>query len=391
MEITKHRADGAHRACTPEQTLERMRPHFHAAGITRLAEITGLDRIGICVAQCIRPDAIVLAVDSGKGATPAAAKCSAMMEGFERHVGETSHVPHFTATASSLGQSAETRLPLLNGAAFNPNIPIRWGVAQGIKSGAAKHLPLAAIHLTARGPADEPLAASMFSCTSNGLSAGNTYAEAICGGLYEVIERDQVAIGMENPKPVPRVDLDTITDSTLSGIVRRLRQADLMPVLFDCTSDIGVPTYTAYIYDTEERGVGFYRGYAAHLDPAVAQCRALCEAIQGRLVYIAGSRDDILHERYQATKDSDTAHNLGRLLAVKDVVSSRAHPDRSGDTFEEDIDTLLSLLAAAGIPEPLVHEFTHDYPCAVVRVIIPTLEGYYNRHIARGSRARRNG
>jgi hypothetical protein len=26
-----------------------------------------------------------------------------------------------------------------------------------------------------------------------------------------------------------------------------------------------------------------------------------------------------------------------------------------------------------------------------VRVIIPTLEGYYNRHIARGSRARRNG
>ncbi len=60
--------EGAHRACTPEQTLERMRPYFHTAGITRLAEITGLDRIGICVAQCIRPDAIVLAVEDNANA-----------------------------------------------------------------------------------------------------------------------------------------------------------------------------------------------------------------------------------------------------------------------------------------------------------------------------------
>lgn len=390
MEVTKHRADGAHRACTPEQTLERMRPHFSAAGITRIADITGLDRIGIAVAQCIRPDAIVLSVDSGKGATPTAARCSAMMEGFERHVAETSPVAISVATALQLGDTAEPRFPLFAGATFRPDYQVEWTTARGIRSGVEKWVPLDAVRLIPRLPVGRPLVHSMYSCTSNGLSSGNTYAEAIAGGLYEVVERDQVSIALENPTPAPRVDLDTIYDPTLTGVVRRIRDANLMPVIFDCTSDIGVPTYIAYIYDLEERGVGFYRGYAAHLDPAVAQCRALCEAVQGRLVYIAGSRDDILHERYEATKHADNSSSLARLMAVKDTVSSTAHADRSCDTFEGDIETILSLLESAGIPEPLIYEFDHNYPCSVLRVLIPTLEGYHNQHIARGIRSRRN-
>ena len=135
-----------------------------------------------------------------------------------------------------------------------------------------------------------------------------------------------------------------------------------------------MPTYICYLLDIES-GQGMHRGYAAHLDPAVAMSRALTETVQARAVWIAGSRDDLTHERYTEVKSLDTAAALTAFYRHA-TISANAHADRSTDTFEEDIVTLCSLLQAAGIPEPLVYEFTHDYPCSVVRVIVPTLEGY---------------
>jgi ribosomal protein S12 methylthiotransferase accessory factor YcaO len=47
----------AARACTPEETLERVRPLLPALGITRIANVTGLDMVGIPVAAACRPNA----------------------------------------------------------------------------------------------------------------------------------------------------------------------------------------------------------------------------------------------------------------------------------------------------------------------------------------------
>jgi ribosomal protein S12 methylthiotransferase accessory factor len=102
MDALKIRLEGAQRACTPKETISRMMPHFHVAGITRVSEITGLDRVGIPVAQCIRPSAQYLSVDSGKGATAEAAICSAIMEGFERHVGENFNPEFISGTCSKV-------------------------------------------------------------------------------------------------------------------------------------------------------------------------------------------------------------------------------------------------------------------------------------------------
>ena len=41
------------RSCTPEETLERIEKFVPDAGITRVADITDLDRIGIPVYSCI--------------------------------------------------------------------------------------------------------------------------------------------------------------------------------------------------------------------------------------------------------------------------------------------------------------------------------------------------
>ena len=82
--------DDTHRAMPPEETLMRVEAKMPAAGITRVADITNLDRIGIPVFSSIRPmaDRGAISVYNGKGATPTEARVSAMMEGLERYSAE---------------------------------------------------------------------------------------------------------------------------------------------------------------------------------------------------------------------------------------------------------------------------------------------------------------
>ena len=81
------------RTISPEETLQKVESLLPVAGITRVADITSLDRIGIPVYSSIRPMAKdgAISVYNGKGATPVEAKVSAMMEGIERCSAEPSH------------------------------------------------------------------------------------------------------------------------------------------------------------------------------------------------------------------------------------------------------------------------------------------------------------
>src|SRR4051812_28921774 len=58
---------GTHRAVPPAETVARLPPHLSRLGITRVADITGLDRIGIPVFQGIRPLSRAIVVSQGKG------------------------------------------------------------------------------------------------------------------------------------------------------------------------------------------------------------------------------------------------------------------------------------------------------------------------------------
>lgn len=53
------------------------------SGITRVADLTRLDYIGLPVYTAIRPNSQTLTASQGKGANPLLAKLSAVMEGIE--------------------------------------------------------------------------------------------------------------------------------------------------------------------------------------------------------------------------------------------------------------------------------------------------------------------
>ena len=82
--------EGTHRVIAPEKTIENNEDKLITAGITRIADITDLDRIGLPVFTAIRPTAEdgAISIYGGKGITKDHAKASAMMEGFERYSAE---------------------------------------------------------------------------------------------------------------------------------------------------------------------------------------------------------------------------------------------------------------------------------------------------------------
>ena len=71
-------------------------------GITRLANVTGLDRIGIPVVQAVRPNSRSLSVSQGKGVDMDSAKASAMMEAFELWHAERIELPCLCASYQAI-------------------------------------------------------------------------------------------------------------------------------------------------------------------------------------------------------------------------------------------------------------------------------------------------
>jgi YcaO-like protein with predicted kinase domain len=79
---------GTHRLIPPAETLARLKPLLPQMGITRLANVTGLDTIGIPVVMSVRPCSRSLSVSQGKGLDLDSAKASAAMESIEGYHAE---------------------------------------------------------------------------------------------------------------------------------------------------------------------------------------------------------------------------------------------------------------------------------------------------------------
>ncbi len=78
-------------------------------GITRVANVTGLDRIGIPVVMVCRPNARSLAVSQGKGIDIDAATVSGLMESVELYHAEHIECPLKLGSMAELSYSHQVR------------------------------------------------------------------------------------------------------------------------------------------------------------------------------------------------------------------------------------------------------------------------------------------
>lgn len=392
---------GTERSVLPETTLERIRPHTQRIGITRVADITGLDRIGLPVMAVHRPNSRSIGVAQGKGVSAVAAKASGLMEAIESHHAERIHLP--LLLGSEVEMSARhpvldvQGLPRLAVSRYHERLPLLWVAGRDFVSDRQMLVPYEVVHLDFRLPL--PTGSGAFMMSSNGLASGNHLSEATSHAICELVERDANTLFQCAPEPVRaalRVDLGTIDDPQCMEVLQRITHAELELVLWETTSDIGLASFLCAVYDADAHNVwpmAPIAGSGCHPRRHIALLRALTEAAQGRLTEISGARDDLSGLMRYSPGHARSASAWMRAEAQQ-TVARRSYldaPDRDFESFEEDLQWELECLRRAGIDSIVVVNLTKpEFEIPVVRVVIPYLEGMSEvEGYVPGSRAQR--
>lgn len=367
---------GTFRSRDAAATLAWIRPLMPRLGITRLANVTGLDRIGIPVWMCVRPNGRSLSVSQGKGVTSELAQASAIMESIEAHHAERLPPPKLVASYRSVRRRQDVLSPHdlepgLRWLLYDDSRPIGWMSGRDLATGEPVLVPRARLSLDWSRPQPE---AGLFLASSNGLASGNDRPEALCHALFELIERDAEWRWRQLPddaQDATLLDLDTVDAPMLRGLLDQFREAGIEVAAWDMTSRVGIPTYSCTITDAEGAGGNdAYAGSGSHLSKEIALARALTEAAQSRLTYIAGSRDDAFPEQYGVQPRRE--HGDG---ATRGGVDFRSRgPTTLGRTFDEDLQSTLHLLRASGFPRVVWVDHTRpEFGVPVVSVLVPGL------------------
>ncbi|MCW6506779.1 YcaO-like family protein [Lichenifustis flavocetrariae] len=373
---------GTHRACSPNDTLARLKPLLPAFGITRVANLTGLDRVGLPVVAVFRPNARSSAVFHGKGIDLAAAKASGIMEAIETWHAENAVLPLMFGSTVDLRARfhlVDTEgLPRRTDLALSAHAPLLWAEGTDWMSEAATWVPFDLVH--ANFTVDGPFTTDVFSTDTNGLASGNTFWEAVSHGLCEIIERDATALwraSAADRQKAMRVDLAAVTDSLCLEVLDRFAQAGLDVAVWNMTTDVGVPAFQCLIKDASDRSGHIGSGAGCHSNRHVALLRALTEAAQVRMTYIAGSREDLNPDDYASATIRHRHQSVARMMEAGPGQRSIAgEADEIFETFEAEVRWLLDRLRGAGLREVVVVDLSRpDFDLSVVRVIVPFLEG----------------
>ena len=375
---------GTHRVIAPDETIENNKDKLKTAGITRIADITDLDRIGIPVYTAIRPTSQYggVSVYGGKGISKDHAKASAMMEGFER----------YSAERQDSDETVISSLNDINNEYIDPkslNLPknlekedisqkvIEWSIAHDLITDKDYYVPTNAVF---HPYINKDNAESLFKSNTNGLASGNILEEAILHGIFEVIERDAWSIFELTHKNYAQIDLESIESETITHAIGRFESEGIKIKLMDFTADIKVPTIAASADDTVTKDAGLLTlGIGTHLDPEVAILRALTEVAQSRATQINGAREDTVRADFAREAGYERMKRINKFYFKEEEEKIRLSDieNKSTSSITKDIEIVKDELKANEIEHVLYVDLTRpELDVNVVRVIIPTMELY---------------
>jgi ribosomal protein S12 methylthiotransferase accessory factor len=384
-------------------------------GVTRLADITGLDRVGIPVYSSVVPDSNdLLSVYNGKGSRPQDAQAGALMEAIERQTALRTRLPFVESSFSELRKTRCVLDPKSVNQKLAPTYSedrvYSWTEGLDIVSGQPCWVPS---KLAGYMWHDMPHPPCFELTDTNGLASGNFREEAICHALCELAERDawtEVEIGAHH---LPRqrrsfalgskakdgpddLEMFPCMDIDSDELLRKFWQADLFPVVRDITSSMGIPSFFASAADESIAGYPMaHSGLGTHPNANIALRRALSELAQSRCVDIQAVREDIVAPGAPAhcftlhTRRISIIHHdswcFGRSKKTRKLSEVDSH---NFETIEEDLEFLLGCYAACGLNQIIVVDFTPNITThSVVRVIVPGIELWASDHGRLGQRA----
>ena len=335
------------RARSIEDTLAEIIPICTKIGVTRISDISFMDKLYIPNYSAILPGTDdIIWVYGGKGITRSHAKASALMEAIERYSSLSSCYARSFIQGSYL-QLSQSYNKVLHPAEvvepvhqeYNDKADMDFLPGFDLLTNEEVLVP-AEIALYRHSPKHPAICAFSHSHT-NGLASGNVVEEAICHALCEVIERDAVSIAdlcascipynllermidslkkeetygdlltkipventfVDDSSIFPDVDISEIAEEfePIKHLVKRFTHSHVPLLIKDITQkDIGIPTILASSAEWITHDYGYFaKGYGTHPDARIALLRAITELSQTRAVNIQGARDDLKKIQYQ--------------------------------------------------------------------------------------------
>ena len=454
--VKKHTTDDGNvspRVKSVKDTLTTIIPICKGIGITRISDITYMDRLYIPNYSSILPNTEdSIWVYSGKGINKIYAKTSALMESIERYCSLSRTYSKSFIQGTYLELSKVYDKVLHPDEIVEPVEPIydeKESIVDYIEGFDLLNnevvLVPAQLVLSRYSPKPPSVSAFPYSHT-NGLASGNVLEEAICHALCEIIERDAISIADLCASSIPYSILENITyslnneedkkysviripedkfvddssifpDVNISEIaeefapikflVKRFTDAGISLLIKNITQkDIGIPTFVASSVEWVTSDYGYFaKGFGTHPDARIALIRAITEASQTRALNIQGARDDLKKIRYRendeiykrkwqfmssASQKNNNNNNNNIIMFSK--IKTYVKKD-----ILEDIKLLLNLLKKAGLKRAVIVDLTHpSIGIPVVRAIVPGLEtfevaqSFTNTKLFMGRRAKRH-
>lgn len=392
---TKYSLAGVERIVRPSVTIRRARAVMEAVGVTKVTDVTDLDRVGIPNFMTVRPHDVADGISyyNGKGRTRADAHAGALMEAIERHASERWEGEVVRSSYYNLRDRYPCVDPeeiLAPGVGeYSEDSLVEWVSGFDLLGRRATFVPLNSV-VAPYNPFF--LTTPLFYSSTNGLASGNSRLEALCHALCEVIERDALSLffaasalrpsvadllvglglggGMSTDVDVRRLSLDGLPRPA-AALVRKLQRAGLEVQLLDLTPSSGIPTIGCTIVDSRAPPTALdeHGGFGTHPDARIALSRALTEAAQTRLTFIQGGREDLAEIAPVRDRPSSSRCPASRTISF-DAIASHEHP-----SINEDVEFMLDRLRQSGFEQVVAVDMTRaEVGIPVVRVVVPRAE-----------------
>src|SRR5215470_7101563 len=130
---------------------------------------------------------------------------------------------------------------------FDAAAPISWIEGYDLMQHEPCWVPAEIVHTDYTGEPD-----GFFLAGSNGLASGNHLVEAINAALYELVERDAVALWVAKPiraRAACRVDLTSLDDPDCRSLLAKYEAAGIIVRVWHVTTDVGIAAFLCDIRD----------------------------------------------------------------------------------------------------------------------------------------------
>lgn len=225
---------------------------------------------------------------------------------------------------------------------------------------------------------------------SNGCATGRTLTDAVRRGLFELIERDSVAIWWYNRLRRPGVDLASFHSEYFNRFVAAYERLKRDVWVLDVTTDLGVPSFAAVSRYTGGKTEDILVAFGAHLDARTAIEHALCEMNHLLPAVLPENRNPAGDYPYPEPSQKRwwrhaTIEREAYLLPDPDRASRHAaeYASRAPSGDLEQVTAVRKGLEDRGFEVLLLNQTRPDIGVPAAKVIVPGLRHFWAR-FARG-------